>query len=236
MDYYLAFLAGVFGSMHCVGMCGAIVLAYSTQTGSTPVSPLASVPAHLAYNGGRILSKTAFGALFGFLGAGFTALGAIGHYFTGAAGILLILSGVWMLRIIPGTGFSEIIPGQKKAESLLFRLYARTYGKLLAGKSLEGKFYIGMLTPLLPCGLLYSMFLKAASTGSIHEGAITMFLFAVGIFPALFIVGIASSYFGTKLRFIGDKLAAVTIIIMGLMMTLRAFGVPLPWMGGGHGH
>jgi uncharacterized protein len=236
MDYYLAFLAGVFGSMHCVGMCGAIVLAYSTQTGTAPVSPLNSIPSHLAYNGGRILSKTIFGALFGLIGASFAGIGTFGNYFTGAVGILLVLSGIWMLRIIPGTGFSDKLPGQQKTESFLFRIYARTYGKLLASNSVEGKFYIGMLTPLLPCGLLYSMFLKAAATGSVVEGALTMFLFALGIFPALFIVGLASTFFGTKMRFIGDKLAAITIIIMGTMMVLRAFNIPLPWMGGGHGH
>jgi uncharacterized protein len=237
MDYYLAFLAGLFGSMHCVGMCGAIVLAYSTQQNAEARPALSSIPSHLAYNSGRILSKTIVGALFGLLGASFAGMETVTHYFSGVAGFLLIFAGIWMLKIIPGTGFPEKLPMQRQARTFLFRIYAKTYGKLLQTNSAEGKFYIGMLTPLLPCGLLYSMFFRAAATGSAVQGALIMFFFAIAIFPALFITGIASSYFGAKMRSIGDKLAAITIIIMGLMMVLRAFDIPLPWMGGGgHGH
>jgi uncharacterized protein len=125
---------------------------------------------------------------------------------------------------------------QRQTRAFLFRIYTGTYGKLLGSPSTESKFYIGMLTVLLPCGLLYSMFFKAAASGSPLAGATIMFLFGMGIFPALFITGIASSWFGTRLRFIGDKLAAITIILLGIMMATRALGLPLPWMGGGGGH
>jgi uncharacterized protein len=236
MEYYLAFLAGFFGSMHCVGMCGAIVLAYSTQHNSVQKTPLQSIPAHLAYNAGRVLSKTIVGALLGLVGAGLTGIETIAPYFTGAVGFLLVFSGIWMLKILPGTGFSEKLPMQRQTRAFLFRIYTGTYGKLLGSPSTESKFYIGMLTVLLPCGLLYSMFFKAAASGSPLAGATIMFLFGMGIFPALFITGIASSWFGTRLRFIGDKLAAITIILLGIMMATRALGLPLPWMGGGGGH
>jgi len=235
MEYYLAFLAGFFGSMHCVGMCGAIVLAYSTQSKLTAKPPLQSIPAHLSYNAGRVLSKTIVGALLGFIGAGLTGIETIAPYFTGAVGFLLIFSGIWMLKIIPGTGFSEKLPMQRQTRAFLFRLYIKTYGKLLNSPTNESKFYIGMLTVFLPCGLLYAMFIKAAASGSMLAGATIMFLFGMGIFPALFVVGIASSYFGTKLRFIGDKLAAITIIILGIMMASRALGLPMLLMGGGNG-
>ncbi len=115
-------------------------------------------------------------------------------------------------------------------------MYTRTYGALLASPTIESKFYIGMLTPLLPCGLLYSAFIIAAASGSALHGAETMALFGIGIVPSLVIVGFVSTYFRFRLRSWGDRLAAFTIVLMGIMMLMRGLGLPLPWMvmGGGH--
>jgi sulfite exporter TauE/SafE len=121
---------------------------------------------------------------------------------------------------------------ENRTRNLFFRIYRAVYGSLIAQKGLESKFYIGLLTPLLPCGLLYSMFLKAASTASVLQGALVMASFGAGIVPALVVAGFASSYFGNKLRYWGDKIAAVTIILMGLALLWRAFNVPMMGMGG----
>ena len=71
MDYFLPFVVGFVGSLHCVGMCGAIVLAYSLQSGdpgSAPSAALSSMPMHLAYNTGRVMSYVVIGTFFGGLG------------------------------------------------------------------------------------------------------------------------------------------------------------------------
>jgi len=86
------------------------------------------------------------------------------------------------------------------------------------------------LTPLLPCGLLYSAFIIAAASGSAFNGAATMALFGIGIVPSLVIVGFVSTFFRFRLRTWGDKLAAATIVMMGIMMLMRGLGLPLPWM------
>ena len=244
MDLAIVFLTGLFGSMHCVGMCGAIVAAYSTQDGfHNPISggKWSVLGKHLSYNLGRVLSYVIVGALLGTIGGSFSGLKIVGEWFSVLAGIVLIASGLWMLGIFRWRGrrgFTQKILFETEKQSFLLSLYTRSYGALLASPSIESKFYIGFLTPLLPCGLLYSAFTMAASSGNAVSGALTMALFGSGIVPSLVTVGFVSTFFRFRLRLWGDKLAAITIIVMGVMMLLRGFGMPLPWMmiGGGGGH
>ena len=235
MDYWFSFLAGLFGSMHCVGMCGAIVMGYSTQSDLVGTRFSAGLAAHSAYNGGRVLSYTLFGGIFGLLGSGMTVLRGIGEWFSLFMGVLMVVWGISLLKIIPAFSSRARLELVEKSGNFFFRLYTRFFGGLIGKPGLESKFYIGFLTPLLPCGLLYSMFAKAAGSASMVRGATSMFLFGAGIVPALVITGFAGSYFGQRLRAWGDKLAAVMIILMGVVMIARSFGVPLPFMGG-HEH
>jgi len=239
MNLTLIFLTGFFGSMHCVGMCGAIVAAYSTQDNFDNRSITGKwnpFLKHLAYNFGRVLSYAFVGALLGAVGGGFSGLQSIGKWFSTAVGALLIFSGIWMMRIFPWMGFPREIQLSAEKKSFPLNIYTKTYGALLASSTIESKFYIGFLTPLLPCGLLYSAFIIAAASGNALNGAVTMALFGIGIVPSLVIVGFVSTFFRFRLRTWGDKLAAVTIVLMGIMMVMRGLGLPLPWMmiGGGH--
>ena len=241
MPYFLVFLTGFFGSMHCVGMCGTIVAAYSSQKNfqdgtDGKWNPLLK---HLAYNLGRVLSYVFVGALLGAVGGSFSGLQSAGEWFSTAAGVLLIFSGIWMMRIFPSMGFRRENSSASEKMPFLLNMYTKTYGVLLASPTIESKFYVGLLTPLLPCGLLYSMLVMSAASGNAVNGAVTMALFGSGIVPSLLIVGFVSTFFRFRLRVWGDKLAAITITIMGIIMVMRGLGIPMPWMtmlGGGHHH
>lgn len=225
MDYWLSFFAGLLGSMHCVGMCGAIVLGYSAQ-GMNPGARFSTVlSSHVTYNGGRVLSYTLIGAALGSLGGGLSGLQGVGYWFSLVMGTLIVLFGISQLKIIPAFSLLTDINIGQPTKNIFFRLYRATFGALISQRGLESKFYIGLMTPLLPCGLLYGMFLKAASTSSIIEGALTMLLFGLGIVPALIVTGFASSYFNYTLRRWADKIAAVTMIVMGLSILWRALMV-----------
>ncbi|HWP83375.1 MAG TPA: sulfite exporter TauE/SafE family protein [Bacteroidota bacterium] len=229
MDYWLSFVTGLAGSLHCVGMCGSIVLAYSAQRAKGNGKPksnllLDNLLPHLTYNSGRILSYAVVGGLFGTVGAGLHMLQGVGVWFSFASGMVMIILGIGLLRIVPWFQMlSELRFGQE-TRNLLFKVYRASFGALVASPGLESKFSIGFLTPLLPCGLLYSMFVKAASTGSLLGGAGTMFFFGLGIVPALVVTGMASSYFSQHLRAWGDKVAALAVLLMGLMLVARAMG------------
>lgn len=241
MNLALVFLAGFFGSMHCAGMCGAVVAAYSTQESYQKIfaaSWWAQLAGHLAYNLGRVLSYALIGALLGAVGGSLSALRMVGELFSAAVGALLIISGIKLMGVFPSFSFVQDLPFGAKKPSRLFSVYTKTYGALLTSPTLESKFYIGLLTPLLPCGLLYSAFLMAAGSGSAGHGALTMAVFGTGIVPALVIVGFLSTFFRLRLHTWGNTFAAITVILMGVMMLLRGLGIPLPWMmiGGGHNH
>ena len=194
----LVFLAVFFGSMHCVGLRGAMVAAYSTQD-QFHVRSVAGkwnpFFKHHAYNFGRLLSYVFVGAILGSAGGGFSGLKSIGAWFPTAAWFLLFAAGVWMLRIIPLMGFKSELPILTKKKPSLLNLNSKTYGVLLSSPTDKIKFYIGFLTPLLPCGLLYSAFLIAAASGSALNGALAMALFGIGIVPSLVIVGFFRHFF-----------------------------------------
>ena len=234
MEYALILLAGVLGSLHCVGMCGAIVVAYSTAHGTGAVRPslMSSLPSHLVYNGGRVLSYGVIGAAAGMAGGMVGSVRSLGSWVAPAAGVAMLAAGLVMLGIIPRL---NLLDGGEN--TWLRRLHLRSVANLLTLESLESKFYVGLMTPFLPCGLLYAMLIRAAASGSAAEGAVTMLLFGAGIVPALVVTGLVSAYIGLRLRFLANRLAAVTILVMGVSLILRGAGVPLPFMGDHHeGH
>ncbi len=211
IDFGLVFLTGLLASLHCVGMCGPIVLAYSAATGAGAGNRL--WPLHLAYNAGRIVSYTALGAVVGIAGAALGSIQVFGGYFSIACGVLMVVGGLAILGLIysPAAFFDSLIPRSLK----------KYLGGLLGRQTLSTKFLIGALTPLLPCGILYSMLIKAMGTGSAAAGACTMAFFALGMTPTLVLAGAASSLLTAGLRKWGEQLAALTVILLGLALIFR---------------
>jgi sulfite exporter TauE/SafE len=234
MDYWLSFLTGLFGSMHCVGMCGPVVLSYSTQGSVRSSSISSSLSAHLIYNAGRVLSYTLVGGFLGGLHAGVALLHDVGFWFSLIAGVVMTLMGLSLLQLFPALALSATLSFDRMTRNVLFRAYRSLYRNLLSHRGLEAKFYLGLLTPLLPCGFLYAMLIKAASTATVVDGALTMLFFGLGIVPALVATGLAGNYFGDRLRAFGERVGAAMVLMMGVVLILRAFGVSLP--GGGMHH
>src|SRR5512140_315445 len=174
-------------------MCGGLVACYAVQRSSG--QSLAGLPGHLSYNFGRLLSYSFLGGLAGLAGQVLGSLHLIGPWFSLVAGVLMVAVGLLMLGIIPGRGLTE-----PAGQSWLRRLHLRSVADLLQNRSREGAFYVGLLTPLLPCGMLYAMVLKAAETGSAPAGALTMLAFGAGTVPALFLTGVATTYMSVRLR------------------------------------
>jgi len=230
IDLSLVFLTGVLSSLHCIGMCGPIVLAYSIAGNRAGGSRAAAgvLGLHGAYNGGRLISYSVLGAIAGFAGMIFGSLRVIGDYVSLVGGVLLILSGIALLKVIP-------VPA-RLTSGLAGTGVAKVHGALLRSRSFRSKLALGLLTPLLPCGVLYAVVVKAAATASVWTGALTMALFALGMAPALVLVGSLSSIFSAKARKSAERLAAVTVILMGIVLLLRGLHVPyLSWLNLGHG-
>lgn len=219
IDYSLIFITGLLTSLHCIGMCGAIVLAYSTPAAQSAAEVQASgLRLHVAYNGGRILSYALLGAIVATVGMSLSGFERVSEIVAIVSGAIMIVAGLAMLGVLPlptTLSFGGNTVGINKL-----------HGKLIREKSFLAKFSLGFLTPVLPCGLLYAMLAKAAAAGSVANGAITMAVFGIGMAPSLMVLGGVSSVFSAKIRKRAEMIAAAAIILMGVTLVLRGLHVP----------
>jgi len=202
----IAFL-GSFG--HCIGMCGGIVLAYSTIKIEPASSKVSKTIAHLLYNFGRVLTYTILGALFG-------AIGGVATFSNTANGTLLIIAGVAMilagLSLMGKIKFLTVIEHSISSSNF----YKKSFQKILHSKSNTSFFILGMLNGLLPCGFVYFFAITAASTASPLYGALVMFIFGISTIPAMFSLGFLSSLASaTSFRNMMMSLSSVAVILYG---------------------
>ncbi len=203
----IAFL-GSFG--HCIGMCGGIVMAYSSTKIDNSWSKFQQSLAHISYSIGRVLTYVMLGAMFGFLG-GVIAFSNMTN------GILLLIAGLFMvlagLSLLGKIKFLTLIEyGVSKSS-----WYQRSFKSLLHSGSLFSFFLLGMLNGLLPCGFVYFFAITAASTADPFWGGVVMFIFGVSTIPALFSLGFFVGLFKQSgFRNIMIKFASIAVILFGI--------------------
>jgi hypothetical protein len=206
-DFVLMFLLGLAGSVHCVQMCGPIVL-------SLDLSGKTGLRGHAAYHSGRILTYALLGALGGWVGTRVTNLVALGGFRNGAAifaGVLMILAGLILFGAVKSNNLVQI--GSSST-------IARLGGRLLRSRA---RFATGIVLGFLPCGLLYGALFKSIATASIIGGAISMTAFGLGTAGPLLGLGAFSSVITSRFR--SQKLAAIGITLMGVLLVWRGWPV-----------
>lgn len=215
-EFYVIFALGLVSSLHCVSMCGPIVLAYSLPLGSRKFPQQLS--AHFFYNAGRILTYTLLGAFAGFLGNSVGFLGKLAGFENVAAitaGLLMFIAGVLMLDLFPSKKLQKFNP------LLYTSKFLKPLGSRISSTSPSSKFSLGLILGFMPCGLIYAALFKAMSTGTIFAGAITMMAFGLGTAVSLLVIGIFSYAFSLKLSRYGNRLAAISILLLGLFLVTR---------------
>jgi len=177
-----ALLAGLLGGVHCVGMCGGIVAAFSFRAdGSAPPFRL-----HLAYNLGRVFSYALFGALAGTLGASLKLA-----EFLPVQTLLYVLAQVVMILLgLYLAGWSQWVLIFERAGGTLWKRIKPLFQKLLPVKSMPQAVLAGMAWGWLPCGLVYSILVSALAAGSATSGAALMLAFGLGTLPNLLGMGL----------------------------------------------
>ncbi|RNB82155.1 sulfite exporter TauE/SafE family protein [Brevibacillus nitrificans] len=221
-DYLLLTLTGVFSAPHCIGMCGGIMSAWTLQSRSSMLHTV------MAYNLGRVLTYMGVGAFMGLIGSFVDAAGTI----VGLQGIANVLGGLlillWVIKKVslPLSQWSilQLSPVQKWLD------------KQKSRPGVLPIFFSGLLLGFLPCGLTYTMHMKAAASGSMGEGALTLAFFGLGTLPALFLIGLFSVVLSRALRnriLVVANLLAVYIGVVSIMRGLVINGwVPHvnPWL------
>ncbi len=218
LDLIGPFIFGLAGSGHCLGMCGPLVLAYSLHlrptdsTGSAAIWP-ASANHHAAFHAGRLFTY----GLLGAVAAGIAGGSAFHHLFAAfrstaalGGGALMVVFGACLLGVVP-LG-ARGLPVATGPWALKF------FRRLFSSKRLAAKLSLGLAAGCLPCMLSLAMIVKAATTCRPFLGFLTMLSFGLGTLPVLFFTGLSASLLSFRVRILSERMAAGTVIIMGLIV------------------
>jgi len=222
-DFYLVLALGFVSSLHCLQMCGPIVLTYSVSANSE-AGRRSLLGLHLAYNAGRTLTYMLLGAIAGFAGG---TVGFVGHL-AGVENVAAIVSGCAM--VLAGLVLFGLAPG--RLGSLAGRGFAmparllRPVGKLISSHAAGSKFALGLLMGFLPCGLVYAALMRALGAATATGGAMVLLAFGLGTSAALIAVGLGSSVVTRKLARWGTTISAVTVMVMGAILIYRGAFAP----------
>jgi hypothetical protein len=202
---------------HCIGMCGGIVVAYSSTKVDPNSSWMRQTLSHLAYNFGRVTTYSMLGAMFGLMGQ-------VIAFTPTTKGVLFLLTGIMM--ILAGLSLLGHFKFLNSAELSISKegWYQNAFRKLISNKSLRSFYLLGMLNGIIPCGLVYSFAIVAASTASPLWGAIVMTTFGLATIPALFFLGSITKYLQKgSLRGTMMKLASMLVILYGLFTLYKSY-------------
>ncbi len=172
-----AFLAGLLGAGHCFGMCGGIAGGLGAMSAGR-----GAVAAALTFNGARVLSYAILGGvaatLLGVTGE-VLALPDWGRWLRWATAILIALVGLQFLFNL------RVLAVIERGGARVWRKVSPLVQRAAGARGAGGRLALGLAWGLLPCGLVYTILLTAASTGSFPEGALVMLAFGAGTLPAL---------------------------------------------------
>ncbi|MES2477562.1 MAG: sulfite exporter TauE/SafE family protein [Bacteroidota bacterium] len=207
---------GLFGSFHCVGMCGPIALSLPIY-GKSKVEKLFLI---LLYNLGRASTYAAFGALFGFMGKQFWLFG-----YQRAFSVLLGVSILVLLFV------SKFLHGKSgMIEAVLIRIKASLASLLKSPSNSLSYYFIGLVNGLLPCGLVYLAVGSAMATGNAFSGAALMFMFGLGTFPLMISLMIFGRFISLSFRNRMRRLVPVFITVTALVIMLRGMNLGIPYL------
>lgn len=218
------FLLGLGTSLHCVSMCGPLVLTYAVK-GAENGSWWGKVTPNLAYQAAKTVSYMLVGLVLGAVGAAID-IDALRPYIMFLAGAFMIVLGLGMTGRVPWA--AKLSP---RPPAWLMSIIARLRRKSVADEqrgasSLATPVFFGLLTGLLPCGPLMAAQVSAAASGSPVSGALGMAAFALGTAPLMVAFGTAGSLIprAWKQRMmvalaVGVMLFGLVFINRGLMLT-----------------
>ncbi|TVP54819.1 MAG: sulfite exporter TauE/SafE family protein [Halomonadaceae bacterium] len=185
MALFAAFMIGLLGSTHCLGMCGGIS---SSLTMALPVGPgyrWRQLQLLLGYNLGRITSYTLAGLILGLLGSQvISAMPAAGMVLRTLAGGMLIALGLAV-----GQWWQGVMALEKVGAPLWQRLAPLTR-RFMPVDRLSRALPLGLLWGWLPCGLVYSTLGWALMQGNALASAGVMASFGLGTLPAMLATGV----------------------------------------------
>jgi hypothetical protein len=204
------FLLGLLGSLHCIGMCGAMVMAMSWGL------PTAFWWGQVRYHVGKILGYSVLGVCVGLAGKSLSLTFSQQSLSVAVGAVLLI------------TLFLPAYLLHKPNQNTWLTTRLRN-----AFQSQKSQFLIGFLNAFLPCGLVYIALASALATGEWYDGAIFMAMFGLGTMPALLGVAWAGKCMQRLKKnaiFQRFKVQYALTLVLGSILVLRGLNLGIPYL------
>lgn len=216
--FVVAFMVGIVGSFHCVGMCGPLALALPLSNNSFT----AKITGAFIYNAGRIITYAVFGLLFGLIGQT-AALFGFQQWLSVVTGTLILLF--------------ILVPKKYKMQAVAanytngyFAKIRMQLGRLFSQKNNASLFVIGLLNGLLPCGLVYMAVAGAIAAGSMAASILFMAAFGLGTLPVMWSIAFFGNYMGISLRQKIRRVYPYMMALMACLLILRGMGLGIPYV------
>lgn len=213
-----AFILGLLGSFHCVGMCGPIAFMLPVDRSNTAKK----ITQITIYHFGRLLAYSIIGLIFGLIGKGL--------YIFGFQQQLSIIIGVLMIFVvlIPQQTFNKY-----NFSRPVYRLISKVksaLGSAMKKKTMDTFLTIGFLNGFLPCGLVYMALFGAIAGGNELNGILYMAVFGLGTIPLMTTAIYFSQFLKGKARQRIQKAIPVFVILIGALFILRGLGLGIPYL------
>lgn len=220
-----AFLAGFLGSAHCLGMCAGISGLFAVNANVATLRQ--QLPMAVVYNFGRVLTYVLLGVIVSSFGAAL-----IGSKPALARPILLVTGAIIILIGLQVAFNWRLLSPIERMGGVLWQKIAPIANHLVPVTNLPRALGLGLLWGWLPCGLVYSVLLIAATSSTPVGGAATMLAFGIGTMPAMVMTGVGAAKLSAITRRRGTRLGlGLLIVLLGVLtitMPVTAWLSPAP--------
>ncbi|XHR96058.1 sulfite exporter TauE/SafE family protein [Mucilaginibacter sp. UC70_90] len=211
----IAFFIGLFGSVHCIGMCGPLAFAIPINHNSFWLL----LWDKLAYNFGRTISYATLGLITGLIGKQLW-LSGLQQGVSIISGILILLaagSRLWKLKI-----------RNKSSDNWLLKPFNALLTYALQHRA--GHLAIGLLNGFLPCGFVYLALIGAVNTSSVGASVQYMIWFGLGTLPLMLAVTVGSGFVNQGIRRKMNRMVPYFMLCLGVWFLLRGLALDIPYL------
>lgn len=218
MIFWTAFMLGLIGGLHCLGMCGPLALALPVAGNGRA----AYFSGRVIYNLGRVVSYALMGTVFGLIGKTFAFAGF-------QRGLSIALGIVILVAVILGPRFGARFAASRPIFAAVAKL-KMALGALLKRRSMASMLGIGFLNGFLPCGLVYVALAGAALMGSARGGMLYMVSFGVGTIPLMLAASLSGKAIQGRFRFSLQKAIPMALVMLATLFILRGMSLGIPYV------
>jgi len=208
--YALAFLTGLFGAGHCLGMCSGLAGGIALHQGWARLGQVA------AYHGARIAVYVVLGTLGAALGRTLVQTGALGKL----QGQLMILAGLVIVGL--GLRVAGLLPLPTPRRALApagsiavpLRPPGRPAWRARLAQALAPAL-AGLVNGLVPCSLVFSVAVRATAGADPLQAALLMLSFGLGTLPVMATLTACGGLVGLRIRGQARRIAGAVVVLLG---------------------